>query len=190
MRTIWTAFALGCLVTAQGALAQPGAEALPGTWECYGPGQHSPRTPPIVFFAPAQPAADGAASLFVDGFARKVSGRASVLPEADALRVSTDDASLRLRDISAYGTTMRMVLERDGVGSYRCYRLPQIGGVQGNAADAVTVAGAGESLAVKPRVFYPLERSYEPTEVPGLDSPAAPSSEPAPAAAVPVAPAQ
>jgi len=168
MRTIWTAFALGCLVTAQGALAQPGAEALPGTWECYGPGQHSPRTPPIVFFAPAQPGEDGAAAVFIDGFARKVSGLARVAEEADALRVSTPDANLRLHDISPYGTTVRMELERDGVGSYHCYRLPRL------TAQLDAAATPADSPAPAPRVFYPVEHTYEPTEVPGLD-PAAPA---------------
>jgi hypothetical protein len=173
MRTTWTwaAIALGCLVAAHGALAQPGTDALPGTWECYGPGQTSPRTPPIVYFAPAESGADGKASLFIDGFARKVNGRASVAEEADALRVSTDDASLRLRDISPYGRTVRMELERDGVGSYHCYRLPRLTA----QADVAPPAGlAPETAPVpQPRSFQPIAHTYQPIEVPPLD-PAAP----------------
>jgi hypothetical protein len=162
------------------APAQMGsADSLPGTWECYGPGQRSPRTPPIVYFAAVQHYDGGAASIFVDGFARAVNGRARVAAEPDALLVTLADSNLRLHDFSDYGSTVRMVLDRDGVGTYRCYRLPG----HGEPAEESSAAPQpqGDQVAVQgtvhPHVYYPVERTYAPAEVPGLEPYAAPPSE-------------
>jgi len=166
MRKIWTALVVAGLGAVQAAHAQPGAEVLPGTWECYGPGQRSPHTPPIVFFAPMQEQ-DGTA-IFVDGFARSLSGRGSLTTEAGTLRVSVDSATLRLRDFEQ-GATPRMVLDREGVGSYRCYRLPRYD----SSAEQLSSAPAGTSRPLRPRSYEPIERKYDPAEVPGLEPAAA-----------------
>jgi hypothetical protein len=164
MRTICKLFFLAWLSSAAWA-AEPyiGAETLPGTWECYGPGQRSARTPPIVYFASLRTDEGGAATVFIDGFARTVNGRASLAAEANSLRLSTGEANLVLRNFSEQGPSARMMLDRDGVGSYQCYRLPRFG----------ELAEEGPTLSIarplKPRVYDPIQRTYSPEEVPGVN---------------------
>lgn len=114
-------------VSATSAFAQHQAAAdvqsarLEGTWECYGPGQTHPAKPPIVWFGPGS-----ATSIEVDGFGGAVSGAADLSASEGAVRVSTRQGSvLLIRALQDAGRKVSMTLSREGVGEYRCVRLPQ-----------------------------------------------------------------
>lgn len=109
------------------AAAQFAPEMLAGTWECYGPGQTHPQKPPIVFFGATTRDAKGSAAIEVDGFERTVAGSASVAADADGwTRISPASGdALFVRGVGSSGAKVSMQLRRDGVGSYRCVRLPR-----------------------------------------------------------------
>jgi hypothetical protein len=110
------------------ALAVGPADLL-GTWECRVPGAPPTKTPPIVWFGPAQ--ADGtvaATALDLDGFARTVSGISDVVPDAAGWwKVQPQDGpAFRVQPDASHGRTPGMTLRRDGA-SYHCLRLPYYG---------------------------------------------------------------
>ena len=117
-------------LAAGGAIAQAGApmnaERLAGTWECYGPGQAHPHKPPIVWFSDVS-ARDGLATMQVDAFKRAVVGEASVTAESDgSLKIKAGEGeALYVKGLHDSGRKVTMNLRRDGVGSYRCARLPK-----------------------------------------------------------------
>lgn len=119
-------FALGALVAVP-AQAQMTPESLAGTWECFGPGQTHPKKPPIMFFGETSRDDKGVAAMDVDGFDRSVAGRASVSAGSDGwMRVTPAIGNAVLvRAPSGRGTKVSMQLRRDGVGEYRCVRLPK-----------------------------------------------------------------
>ena len=104
------------------AVAEVTAERLQGTWECFGPGQTSAMTPPIVHFENAN-----IATIEVDGFARTAVGIADVTPETNGWTKITpaSGAPMFVRSFSDNGRRVSMQLRRDGVGEYRCARLPR-----------------------------------------------------------------
>lgn len=115
------------LAGAMPALAQTQAPAdaqamrLEGTWECYGPGQTHPAKPPIVWFG-----GGNASSIEVDGFGGAVTGAADVSAADGSMRVATrQGAVLTIRALHDAGRKVSMNLSREGVGEYRCVRLPQ-----------------------------------------------------------------
>lgn len=114
------------LTLAGGVQAQVSAAGLAGTWECFGPDQNHPKKPPIVWFGDAQ-AKDGAlAQVDIDGFFRAVSGAAAITAEADGvLKVAPAvGETLYLRSANR-GQQVSMTIRREGIGEYRCYRLPK-----------------------------------------------------------------
>lgn len=119
-------FALGALA-ALPAQAQMTPEQLAGTWECFGPGQTHPKKPPIMHFGEVTRGEKGVAAVDVDGFDRTVSGPAQVTSDADGwMRVTpTSGSAVLVRGPAARGTKVSMQLRRDGVGDYRCVRLPK-----------------------------------------------------------------
>lgn len=115
------------LASAMPALAQNQAATdaqavrLEGTWECYGPGQTHPSKPPILWFG-----VGSATSIEVDGFGGAVSGAADVSATDGSMRVATrQGAVLMIRALHDAGRKVSMNLSREGVGEYRCVRLPQ-----------------------------------------------------------------
>jgi hypothetical protein len=116
------------------ALALPAAAALPtpadelvGTWECRVPGAAPTKTPPIVWFGPAE--ADGrmiATHVDLDGFARSVSGVSDIVPDANGWwKVQPQDGpSFLVQPLAPRGKTPAMTLRRGGA-SYSCLRLPR-----------------------------------------------------------------
>jgi len=168
MRIATTALVVA-LAAAGAARADLVPQDIPGTWECYGPGQHSAHTPPIVYFSPLSSAESGGQTVFVDGFARSVTGTATLAAEPGVLRVSAGDARLVLRQAGPASRIAHVSLEREGVGQYDCYRLPRIESeVALNSAPAAAPDPAA-APAPAPRVYQPIERSFEPMKVPGLD---------------------
>ncbi len=119
-----TAFALAGATTALAqnpAAAEAQANRLEGTWECQGPGQTHPAKPPIVWFG-----ASGGNSIEVDGFGGAVYGAADLSASEGATRVATRQGSvLLIRSLHDAGRKVSMTLSREGVGDYRCVRLPQ-----------------------------------------------------------------
>jgi hypothetical protein len=119
-----TAFALtsaSIALAQQPAAADAQAHRLEGTWECYGPGQTHPAKPPIVWFG-----AGGGDSIEVDGFGGAVYGAADLSASDGATRVATRQGSvLLIRSLHDAGRKVSMTLSREGVGDYRCVRLPQ-----------------------------------------------------------------
>ncbi|MEO7402215.1 MAG: hypothetical protein ABIU95_00935 [Burkholderiales bacterium] len=107
-------------ITSASAFAQVSAEQLAGTWECFGPGQTSARTPPILHFG------GGEDSLQVDGFSRTVLGIATIAADAGTTRVSPATGSaLFITGFSDAGKNASMQVRREDGGNYRCYRLPR-----------------------------------------------------------------
>lgn len=103
------------------AVTDSSAVRLEGTWECHGPGQTHPAKPPIVWFG-----ASSAASIEVDGFGGAVSGAADVSASEGAMRITPRQGSvLHVRALQDAGRKVSMNLNREGVGEYRCVRLPQ-----------------------------------------------------------------
>lgn len=116
-------FALA-LAFAAGAQAQMNAAAIAGTWECFGPGQNHPKKPPIVWFGEAQMKDGSATQVDVDGFFRAVSGAAAITTEGSGLKLQpAAGETLRLRPSNR--GQVSMTISREGVGDYRCYRLPK-----------------------------------------------------------------
>ena len=110
------------------AFAAGPAELL-GTWECRVPGAPPTKTPPIVWFGPAQTGgAVVATAVDLDGFARTVSGISDVVPDAAGWwKVQPQDGpAFRVQPDASQGRTPGMTLRRDGA-SYRCLRLPYYG---------------------------------------------------------------
>jgi hypothetical protein len=103
------------------------ADQLVGTWECRVPGAPPTKTPPIVWFGPAQ--ADGrmvATNVDLDGFARVVSGVSDVVPDDGGWwKIQPQDGvSFLVQPLPARGKTPAMSLRR-GNASYNCLRLPR-----------------------------------------------------------------
>lgn len=113
-------------LTAAGAQAQVNAAGLAGTWECFGPGQSHPKKPPIVWFGDAQAKDNAMAQVDIDGFFRAVSGAASVTAEADGvLKLSPATGETLYIRGDGRGQRVSMTIRREGVGEYRCHRLPK-----------------------------------------------------------------
>ena len=112
---------------ASGARAEPSAAQLSGTWECHGPGQTGPMKPPIVWFGETKSVDGKMSTIEVDGFSRDVQGTADVSMEAGVIKVAAKSGHALL--VSGYndrgGRKVSMHLRREGVGDYRCYRLPK-----------------------------------------------------------------
>jgi hypothetical protein len=103
------------------------ADQLVGTWECRVPGAAPTKTPPIVWFGPAQ--ASGKmieTSVDLDGFARTVSGISDIVPDANGWwRIQPQDGpAFMVQPLPAHGKTPAMSLRR-GNASYSCLRLPR-----------------------------------------------------------------
>jgi hypothetical protein len=122
------------LLLATAAVALPAAAALPtpadqlvGTWECRVPGAPPTKTPPIVWFGPAQTGGKMIeTNVDLDGFARTVSGVSDVVPDADGWwKVQPQDGpAFLVQPLPARGQTPAMSLKR-GNASYGCLRLPR-----------------------------------------------------------------
>lgn len=127
MSRVITLVTLAAALAAAPALGQVAPEQLQGTWECYGPGQTSAKTPPIMFFGDLKRDQKGAATIEVDGFSRAVAGSASVAADADGwTKVSAaSGGAVFVKGYSAAGSKVSMQLRREGGGSYKCMRLPR-----------------------------------------------------------------
>ena len=122
------------LFLAAAAVALPATAALPtpadqlvGTWECRVPGAPPTKTPPIVWFGPAQTGGKMIeTNVDLDGFARTVSGVSDVVPDADGWwKVQPQDGpAFLVQPLPARGQTPAMSLKR-GNASYGCLRLPR-----------------------------------------------------------------
>jgi hypothetical protein len=123
-RTNTLAVALGALAATAVLPAQAQVDRLGGTWECRGPGQTHALKPPIMWFGDSS---GNAATIEVDGFAGDVVGSAEVATEADgALRITVKQGqTLVIRNVNDAGSKVSMNLRREGVGDYRCHRLPR-----------------------------------------------------------------
>jgi hypothetical protein len=109
------------------ALAEAPADDLLGTWECYVPGGPPTKTPPIVWFGPAQSAgATAGATVDLDGFARTVYGISEVVSDAGGWwKVQPQDGeSFLVQTMPSRGNTPQITLKRGGA-SYNCLRLPK-----------------------------------------------------------------
>lgn len=108
------------IVGTMGSFAHATTDRLEGTWECYGPGQTHPLKPPIVWFG-----AGTQGSIEVDGFGGSVTGSADLSTGEGTIRVATrQGAALLIRGLNDAGRKVSMNLSREGVGEYRCHRLP------------------------------------------------------------------
>lgn len=122
------------LFLAAAAVALPATAALPtpadqlvGTWECRVPGAPPTKTPPIVWFGPAQTGDKMIeTNVDLDGFARTVSGVSDIVPDAPGWwKVQPQDGPVFLvQPLPAHGKTPAMSLRR-GNASYNCLRLPR-----------------------------------------------------------------
>jgi hypothetical protein len=126
-RTLFAPVLLAAAMLAAPAQAQLNVEQYQGTWECFGPGQTHPKKPPIMYFGAVKQDEKGVAAVEVDGFSRAVAGHAGVAADADGwLKVTPASGSaLYVRGYRDAGKRVSMDLRRDGVGNYRCYRLPK-----------------------------------------------------------------
>jgi hypothetical protein len=126
MRRFLFLAAAAAALPASAALPMP-ADQLVGTWECRIPGAPPTKTPPIVWFGPAQ--ADGKpieTNVDLDGFARTVSGISDIVPDAAGWwKVQPQDGpAFLVQPLPARGKTAAMSLRR-GNASYSCLRLPR-----------------------------------------------------------------
>ncbi len=123
-----------CLLSlaAAAAVALPAVAAAPaddllGTWECYVPGAPPTKTPPIVWFGPAQSGGGAAGNTVdLDGFARTVFGISEVVADAGGWwKVQPQDgAPFLVQPLPPRGNTPQISLRR-GDESYNCLRLPK-----------------------------------------------------------------
>lgn len=121
LATALAATSVSTVLAQNSAAVDMQANRLEGTWECYGPGQTHPAKPPIVWFG-----ANGSSSIEVDGFGGAVFGAADLSASDGAMRVATRQGSvLVIRSLQDAGRKVSMTLSREGVGDYRCVRLPQ-----------------------------------------------------------------
>jgi len=122
--------ALAVLILA--AVALPASAAAPaddllGTWECRIPGAPPTKTPPIVWFGPAQSTgATAGSTVDLDGFARTVYGVSEVVSDAGGWwKVQPEQGEAFLvQTLPPRGQTPQMSLRR-GSASYNCLRLPR-----------------------------------------------------------------
>jgi len=126
MRRILCLAATAVALPAAAALPTP-ADQLVGTWECRVPGAPPTKTPPIVWFGPAQ-TGDRLieTNVDLDGFARTVSGISDIVPDtAGWWKIQPQDgAAFLVQPLPARGKTPAMSLRR-GNASYSCLRLPR-----------------------------------------------------------------
>jgi len=123
---------LVCLVAAAAAAAALPALAAPaddllGTWECRVPGGPPTKTPPIVWFGPAQSSGATAGTMVdLDGFARTVYGISEVVSDAGGWwKVQPEQGEpFLVQALPPRGNTPAMTLRR-GAASYNCLRLPR-----------------------------------------------------------------
>jgi hypothetical protein len=121
-----------CLAVAAVALPVAAAAATPadelvGTWECRVPGAPPTKTPPIVWFGPAQSSGRLIeTNVDLDGFARTASGISDIVPDtAGWWKIQPQDgAAFLVQPLPARGKTPAMSLRR-GNTAYSCLRLPR-----------------------------------------------------------------
>ena len=105
------------------------ADELIGTWECTVPGAPPTKTPPIVWFGPAN--TDGKAvdaTVDLDGFARTVSGISDLAADADGWwKVQPQDGQpFLVKPLPPEGKAVPAMALKQGSESYHCLRLPRI----------------------------------------------------------------
>ncbi len=124
-RLAWLA-AVAAAAVALPALAAP-ADDLLGTWECRVPGGPPTKTPPIVWFGPAQTGgATAGTTVDLDGFARTVYGISEVVSDAGGWwKVQPEQGEpFLVQTLPPRGSTPALAVRR-GAASYNCLRLPR-----------------------------------------------------------------
>ena len=127
MRRLVCLVAAAAAAVALPALAAAPADDLLGTWECYVPGGKPTKTPPIVWFGPAQSSgATAGTTIDLDGFARTVFGISEVVSDAGGWwKVQPQEGEpFLVQTLPPRGNTPAMALRR-GTASYNCLRLPR-----------------------------------------------------------------
>jgi hypothetical protein len=159
---------LAALIGAGSALGSPAGD-IAGTWECRLPGVQYRNKPPILYVADT---GSDQVAIEVDGFAREIFGRSSVLADADGwFKVKPaqgQEFMIKPEGVAAKQKTASMGLRfADAKNDYRCLRLPPSGAPSAAPAGAQPAPGGEPAPVAAP--------SGEPAPV------TAPSGEPTPA---------
>jgi hypothetical protein len=135
---------LAALTGACPALASPAGD-IAGTWECRQAGVQYRNRPPILYVADT---GSDQVAIEVDGFAREIFGRSSVLADADGwFKVKPaqgQEFMIKPEGVAAKQKTASMGLRfADAKNDYRCLRLPPSGAPTAAPAGAQAAPAAG-----------------------------------------------
>ncbi len=121
--------ALAAAAAALPAFAAGPADDLLGTWECNVSGGPPTRTPPFVWFGPAQSsdATAAATTVDLDGFARTVFGISEVVADAGGWwKVQPQEGEpFLVQTLPPHRVKTPAMSLRRGAESYNCLRLPR-----------------------------------------------------------------